>query len=127
MHACQRFGAGHEYRRQQGPLAAFLAARGVPDLVAPYSLIRHKTGRVTSFAHWPDGPTLLPRVDLVILGNPGGLDSGPAVPWSTLREGGHLPDPEPLLAPPRWRVSARPDPATLASVDPTTHQPTESP
>lgn len=123
VQACHRFGAGHEYRRQQRPLADFLLGRGVPDWVADFSLMRHPSGRVVSFAHWPDGPTLLPRVDLVVLGDPGALDAGPAVPWSELVDAGVLGEPEPFLRPPRWRLTRRPALDAFAGVDPRSFQP----
>ena len=123
VHACQRFGAGHEYRRQQDALAQWLVDHDIADFVAPYSLLRHPTGRVTSFACWPGGPTLLPVVDLVILGPPGSVDDAPAIPWQALVEAGHIGPPEPALSPPRHRVSRPPDPASLPTVDPRAYQP----
>jgi hypothetical protein len=117
-----RFLAGAEYRTQQQPLAGWLLERGDPTWVAPYSLIRHRTGRVVSFACWPDGPTLLPRVDLVVLGPPddGAVDRYPVVPWTALRALGVLGDPEPGLAPDRVRVERHPAAASLRglTVDP---------
>ena len=124
VHACQRFAAGHEYRRQHGALEAWLAGRGIADFLAPYSLLRHKTGRVVSFACWPDGPTLLPVVDLVVLGPPGSLDASPVVTWDALVQARILDDPEPALAPIRHRVTRHPARGSVPTVDPRAYQPT---
>lgn len=104
--ACHRFLAGHEYRRQHAALEDWLRQHGVADYLTPYSLLRHKSGRVTSLAVWPDGPTLLPAVDLVALGNPGPdlLDTALIVPLAALVQHGLLPSPEPALSPPRFRL-----------------------
>jgi hypothetical protein len=122
-----RFLAGSAYRAQQQPLAAWLLERGDPTWVSPYTLIRHRTGRVVSFAHWPDGPTLLPEVDLVALGPPGdgALDGQTTLPLTALRALGVVGPPEPGLAPPRMRVERHPDLSRLQglAVDPRAHVP----
>ena len=123
VQACHRYGAGYEYRRQQDPFAQWLVDHDVPDLLAPYSLLRHPSGRVVSFACWPGGPALLPRADLVVLGPPGRLDGAPAVPWQAMIAAGHIGEPEPTLSPPRYRVTGAPDPGSLPAVDPRSYQP----
>jgi hypothetical protein len=103
-----RLHAGHEYRRQHAALVAWLAERGAPDVVAPYSLLKRGDSTV-SFACWQDGPTLLPAVDFVVAGAPSQALSARWFPWSTLLDRGVLQDPEPDLAPVRYRVGRYPD------------------
>ncbi|TVQ87235.1 MAG: hypothetical protein EA397_18120 [Deltaproteobacteria bacterium] len=109
--AAARFQAGAEYRNQQAPLEAWLLDHDQPTYLASYHLLRHQGGRVASFACWPDGPTLLPEVDLVYLGPPGEglLERGPTLPMAALRAVGVIGAPEPLLAPPRTLVAHHPD------------------
>jgi hypothetical protein len=99
--------AGHEYRRQHGPLQAWMNERNSPDYLAPFSLMRYQTGRTVSFACWPDGPTLLPFVEYVVLGNPQEVHHAPWLPWHTLLGSGAA-VPEPDLAPVRYRVGRYP-------------------
>lgn len=123
IHACQRYGVGHEYRRQQDGLETWLVHRGIADFLAPYNLVRHRSGRMVSFASWPDGPTLLPLVDVVLLGLPGEVDGVPCVPWSELVGAGVIGEPEPGLSPLRFRVTTRPQVASLPTVDLRSYQP----
>ena len=108
--ACHRFLAGHEYRRQQGPLDAWLREHASPLFLSTFTLVRHKSGRVVSLACWPDGPSLLPQVDLVVLGEPGPdmLDRAPTVTWESLVLAGVVDAPEPAVAPVRYRVGRHP-------------------
>ncbi|MFK7928304.1 MAG: hypothetical protein AB8H79_08940 [Myxococcota bacterium] len=126
VQACHRFFAAHEYRRQQDPLERWLFDRRDPHYLAEISMLRHKTGRVVTFAVLPKGPTLLPKVDLVVLGPVGSrnLADHPCVPWRELVEAGVITEPEPGLRPERFRVADYP--ATwrgLATVDPAAYQP----
>jgi len=123
VHTCQRFGAGHEYRRQQDALEQWLVDHEIADYLATYNILRRKGGRVTSFAYWPDGPTLLPQVDLVVLGPPGSLDESSVVPWSELVDNRIIDEPEPGVHPPRYRVRKHPILRSLPSVDPREYQP----
>lgn len=120
--AAARFQAGAEYRTQQSPLEQWLVDHDQPTYLSSYHLLRHRGGRVVSFACWPDGPTLLPEVDLVYLGPPGEglLERGPTVPLAALRAVGVVGAPEPLLAPPRTLVERHPDLQSLTNlaVDP---------
>jgi hypothetical protein len=108
--ACHRFLAGHEYRRQQDVLHGWLRARDSPLYLSVFTMLRHKSGRVVTLACWPDGPTLLPQVDLVLLGEPGPdlLDRAPAYTWRDLVDSGVIGDAEPLLAPVRHAVGRHP-------------------
>lgn len=122
--AAHRFLAGHEYRAQQDSLERWLLDHDQPTYPASYHLLRHRDGRVVSFACWPDGPTLLPHVDLVYLGPPGDdlFERGPTVPSDDLRALGLLGEPEPLLAPWRYRLGTHPAADRLRdrTVDPRT-------
>jgi hypothetical protein len=118
-----RFFAGHAYRRAQTPLAQHLVDQDRPAWPSAYSLLRLPGGRVISFAALPDGPTLLPQVDLVVLGHPGPdlLDEGLAVPWAVLVEAGLVGPPDPDLSPVRHPADGRRvDPARFRAdaVDP---------
>lgn len=113
--ACHRFLAGHEYRRQHDALDAWLRTHDSPLFLSTYAMLRHATGRVVSLAAWPDGPTLLPRTDLVVLGPPGPetLERGPAYRWDDLVRYRIIGPPEPALAPVRYRVGRHPRPDDL--------------
>jgi len=127
----RRFFAGQTYRDQASALAAWILDKQDPTWVAPLSLIRHRGGRVVSFCAWPDGPTLLPPVDLVVLGPPGpdALNQAPAVPWQALVALGVIGAPEPGLIPPRYRVERHPDLSRCRglAVDPRAYDPDRTP
>ena len=126
VQACHRFHAGHAYREQHQPLSTWLGERRIADHLAGYSMLRHATGRVVTFAVWPDGPALLPRVDLVALGplGPDALTTHPCVTWGTLVEAGIIDEAEPGLAPDRYRVVQHPaDLDRWPRIDPRSYQP----
>ncbi|MFT7520856.1 MAG: hypothetical protein ACI9MC_003007 [Kiritimatiellia bacterium] len=109
--ACHAFLAGHEYRQQQHPFAEWLKEHDIHRFLAPFSMVRHRSGRVVTFTCWPDMPSLLPKTDLVYLGSPGPgtFDDGLTVTWVDLVLHGIIEEPEPALTPARFGVLRHPE------------------
>ncbi len=108
IHACQRMTLGHEYRRQDEDFALWEELHGEDVKCATYTLLRHASGRVVSFARVGELPCLIPWVDLVVFGESDNLSEAKAVRFQDLRDCGSIGPAIPGLSPNWWPVTRAP-------------------
>ncbi|HSP78916.1 MAG TPA: hypothetical protein VLQ93_10320, partial [Myxococcaceae bacterium] len=103
------------YRLQKELLIELHQRTGEQVSVADFEVLR-VGGLMLSHCTWSrTAPTLLPRADVVLLGEPDASGEEPLeVPWEVLQQhAGHLLVPEEELYPERYRVTAFPSPELL--------------
>jgi uncharacterized protein YtpQ (UPF0354 family) len=108
--------AAIEYGQQKGMLDQHLAKAGEDVYVAKHTLMRGPDGSLSSWASWTRQVTngLLPRVDMLMLGDNQDRDSQFAVRWDdAVHLAGHVLQEEPGYDPPRWRYHGWPEDSTL--------------